>query len=582
VPDKTPKSILSYLRPHRRALGLGVLLLLATNALDKAIPWLLAYAVDALREGRLAAVGEYAIWVIAIAAVMWVVRTASRMVLFNIGRDVEYELRNELLERLLLLGGAFFSRMATGDIMSRATNDLTQVRLLTGFGVLNLANTIFAFGGALALMLAISPELTLWAFTPLPLFVVATRWFSRQMYQRSRDAQEALASLADRAQENLSGVRLVRAYGVEDHAATIFEEANQRALRNNMRLVLIRGFMWPIMMALSSVGMVIVIWIGGGMVVDGTLTIGEFAAFNAYFAQLIWPTVALGFLLSVLQRGRVSYKRVREVLDAEPEIVEVASPKKVTGEGAIAVKDLRYSYGDREVLSGVSLEVPAKGSLAVVGRTASGKSTLAALLPRLLPTPPDSVHLDGEDVTEVELAPLRKAVGYAQQEPFLFSSTIERNIAFALDDPDAEDAPARIRAVAREAAILEEIEGLPDGFDTVVGERGVQLSGGQKQRIALARALLSEPTVLVLDDPLSAVDARTEATILKALDRAGEGRTLVLVTNRIAAASRTEQIVVLEKGRVVERGTHDELKDAGGLYARIAERQQLEKELSGL
>ncbi len=578
----TPKSLFTYLRPHRRSLVSGVLLLLVTNGLDKSIPWLLQYAVDSLREGRLADVGRYAVWVIAIAAVMWVVRSASRVVLFNIGRDVEYELRNELLARLHLLGGAFFRRMPTGDIMSRATNDLTQVRLLTGFGSLHVANSIFAFGGALGLMLAISPELTLWALTPMPLFVVSTRWFAKQMYGRSRDAQEALASLAARAQENLSGIRLVRAYAIEDHAEANFEEANQRALHHNMRLVIIRGVMWPVMMALSSIGTLIVIWVGGSMVVTDELTIGEFAAFNAYLAQLIWPTMALGFILSVLQRGRVSYKRVREILDAEPEIVEAVDPVPVVGEGAVEIRGLRYQYDGREVLSGVDVEVPAGGSLAVVGRTGSGKSTLAALLPRLLPTPPGAVHLDGADVTEVELAPLRKTIGYAQQEPFLFSSTIARNIAFALDDPEDPNTEEQVRRAAAEAAILEEIEGLPDGFDTVVGERGVQLSGGQKQRISLARALLNEPAVLVLDDPLSAVDARTEATILRALDRAGEGRTLILVTNRIAAAARTDQVVVLEGGKVVERGTHAELKAGDGLYARLAQRQALEEELSGL
>lgn len=582
APPTAPKSLFAYLRPHRRSLVSGVFLLLVTNGLDKAIPWLLQYAVDSLREGRLADVGRYAMWVIAIAAVMWFFRTASRIVMFNVGRDVEYELRNELLARLHVLGGAFFRRMPTGDIMSRATNDLSQVRLLTGFGSLHVFNTIFAFGGALALMLTISPELTLWALSPMPFFVLATRWFSKQMYTRSRDAQEALAALADRAQENLSGIRLVRAYGIEDHAEEVFDEANERALHRNMRLVIIRGVMWPVMMALSSAATIIVIWVGGNMVVTDDLTIGEFAAFNAYLAQLIWPTMALGFILSVLQRGRVSYKRVREILDAEPEIVEAREPVPVAGDGALALTGLSYEYDGREVLSGVDAAVPAGGSLAVVGRTGSGKSTLAALLPRLLPTPAGAVHLDGVDVTDLELAPLRKSVGYAQQEPFLFSSTIERNIAFALDDPNTPDAEGRIRRAAEEAAILEEIEGLPDGFDTVVGERGVQLSGGQKQRISLARALLNEPAVLVLDDPLSAVDARTEATILKALDRAGEGRTLVLVTNRIAAAARTEQIVVLDQGKVVERGTHEELKAGDGLYARLAQRQALEEELSGL
>jgi ATP-binding cassette subfamily B protein len=349
-----------------------------------------------------------------------------------------------------------------------------------------------------------------------------------------------------------------------------------------MKLVIIRGVMWPVLMGLSSVGTLVTIFVGGRMMLEGELTAGEYAAFVAYLAQLIWPTMALGFILSVVQRGRVSYDRVRQVLDAEPEVVEAPNAVSPAGDGHLEVRGLSYAYRDKTVLDDVSIDVPARGSIAIVGRTGSGKSTLAALLPRLLATPEKSVYLDGVDVTELALAPLRTAVGYAQQEPFLFSTTVERNIALALDDPDAPEAKARIRAVAEEAAILDEIEALPEGFETLVGERGVQLSGGQKQRIALARALLKEPTVLVLDDPLSAVDAKTEARILRALDRAGEGRTLVLVTNRVAAAARTSQIVVLDGGKIVERGTHEELSRGTGLYARIAARQRLEKELAEL
>jgi len=576
------RSIFSYLRPYRGRLLLGVLLLLVTNGLDKAIPWLLQHAIDSLKDGVLDAVRDFALVVIAIAAVMWAVRTASRIVVFNVGRDVEYVLRNEILARLHLLGPSFFQRMPTGDIMSRATNDLGQVRLLVGFGVLHVVNSVVAYVGALALMIAISPKLTLYSMVPVPMFVLATRWFSRALFKRSRASQEALASLADNAQETLSGIRLVRAFAVEGHAEERFEEHNQNALRRNMDLVIVRGFMWPVLMALSSIGTVIVIWMGGSMVIADELTIGEFVAFNAYLGQLVWPTMAFGFLLSVVQRGRASYQRVREILDAEADVVEAPDAREPKGEGALSVRDLSYAYADHQALESVSLDVPATGSVAVVGRTGSGKSTLAALLPRMLPTPAQSVFVDDDDVTELELHGLRRTVGYAQQEPFLFSTTVARNIGFALEDPDGHEAMPRIRDAAREAAVLEEIESLPDGFDTVVGERGVQLSGGQKQRIALARALLNEPAILVLDDPLSAVDAKTEAQILRALDRAGEGRTVVLVTHRVAAAARTDHIVVLEDGRVVERGTHAELVDGDGLYAQLAARQRLEQELSSL
>lgn len=577
-----PRTILSYLRPHALDLFIGVVLLLLTNALDKAIPWFLMGAIDALSTGDIATVQWSAIVVFAIAAVIWFVRTASRIRIFNIGRDVEYELRNELLERVHRLGASFFRRMPTGDIMSRATNDLGQVRLLVGFGALNVVNSVFAYVGALGLMLALSPELTLWALVPLPLFAIATRYFSRAMFRMSRESQEALSTLSDRAQESIAGIRLVRAFDVEEHIERRFEHANQNALKRNMRLVALRGVMWPVLSTLSSIGTLVVIWRGGGMVLDKHLTIGQFAAFISYLGQLVGPTMAFGFLLSVVQRGRVSFARVREILDAKPDVEDRPGAQPATERGAIAVDDLHFSYGERKVLDGVSFEVAPEDSLAIVGRTGSGKSTIAALLPRLLDTPGDSVFLDGKDVDEIQLKSLRRAVGYAPQDTFLFSTTVERNVGFGLDDPSAPDAKERIHAATRDAAILDEIEEMPEGFETVVGERGVQLSGGQKQRIALARALLREPAVLVLDDPMSAVDARTERRILEALSRAGEGRTLVLVTNRVAAAALTKRIVVLDRGRIVDSGTHEELKARGGFYATLCERQELEAELSAL
>ncbi|MCB9591569.1 MAG: ABC transporter ATP-binding protein [Sandaracinaceae bacterium] len=563
-------------------MALGVVFLLLTNAAEKAIPWLLANALDSLQRAEVEDARNDALVVIGLAAVMWGVRTLSRVWLFNVGRDVEYDVRNDMLARVHVLGPSFFRRMATGEIMSRATNDVAQLRVLVGFAGLNIVNSFVAFVSAIALMLAISPRLTLWALLPFPLLILITRAFSRAMYTRSRDSQEALANLSDRANENVAGIRLVRAMGLEATEHARFAEANERAVATTMALVTLRGLMWPILMGVGSIGTLLVVWIGGGMVLDGEMTAGEFSAFNAYLALLIWPTLALGYILSVVQRGRASFDRVREILEAEPDVRQPEQPRQPDGPGSLEVTGLEFAHGDTQVLDDVTLSVPAGGSLAVLGPTGSGKSTLAALLPRLLPTPPGAVKLDGVDVTELDLRGLRAAVGYAQQEPFLFSTTVERNLKLALEDPTAPDADERIRHAASEACVLEEIEGMNAGMATVIGERGVQLSGGQKQRLALARALLRRPKVLVLDDPLSAVDAATEAQILAALDRAKADRTFVLITNRVAAASRTERIVVLDEGRVVEDGTHDELIANGGLYSRIAARQQLEKELASL
>jgi ATP-binding cassette subfamily B protein len=543
---------------------------------------MLRLALDAMTAGHAAEVRTGALAVIGLGAVGWAIRTLSRIQVFDVGRDVEYDLRNALLEHLHRLGPAFFRTMPTGEIMSRATHDLQQVRLMVGFGGLHIVNSALAFGSAIALMLVVSPRLTLLALIPYPLIALSAAGFSRALYRRSVEAQAALGRLSDQVQEDVAGARVVRSLGLELRRRDRFEALNDEVVRSTMHLVTIRGLMWPVLMGLASLGTWIVVWQGVAMVLAGELSVGELAAFHAYLAQLVWPTLAFGYILSVIQRGRAAYARIAEILAAVPEVREREDARSAGREGALEVRDLRFAYGTRPVLDGVSFEVPAGSSLAVVGPTGSGKSTLAALLLRLLPTPAGAVFLDGDDVTALRLRDLRDRIGYAPQEPFLFSTTIEKNLALALDDPDAPDAVERVRTATREACLLEEIEAMPEGFATLVGERGVQLSGGQKQRLALARALLRDPRVLVLDDPLSAVDARTEAAILEALERVAKGRTLILITHRIAAAARADRIVVLDRGRVVECGTHEELLGRGGLYARLAARQRLEREIATL
>ncbi len=575
-------TLIARLLPYKRALVSGIFLLVLTNALDKTIPWLLKNALDALVASDLARVAQMAGLVLVFAVSVALVRTASRIRIFNVGRDVEYDLRQSVLEQLQRLGPSFFQRMSTGETMSRAINDLAQVRALIGFGFLNLANSIFAYTIALAFMLSMSVELTVMALLPYPLLVITSQMLGTRLFRHSRDAQQALGTLASRVQETLSGIRVVRAFATEADQVERFDEANMNALTQNLALVKVRGLMWPILLSIGSIGSLLVLWRGTSMVERGELTPGGLLAFLAYGESLRWPTMGLGYLLAVVQRGRASYARIMEILDAAPEVVENAHAKPPGTRGELEVKSLSFELGGRKVLDDVSFHAAAGTSIAIVGRTASGKSTLAALLPRLLATPRGTVFLDGDDVTDLQLRPLRTRVGYAQQEPFLFSSTVARNVGYLFEDPFEPESLERIRGAAAEASVLDEIEGLPQGFRTVVGERGVQLSGGQKQRIALARALLSEPSVLVMDDPLSAVDAQTEVKILDALDRARRGRTLVLITNRVAAAARCDQVIVLDAGRIVQRGTHASLVAEPGLYAQLAARQQREQELAAL
>jgi ATP-binding cassette subfamily B multidrug efflux pump len=582
LPSRPPTGLGAQLLRHGRRYALGVVLLAAYQASQYWFDTRLRVAInDALGAHHARAIGV-GLTLIALMLGAAVVRVLSRVVVFNAGRDAEYELRAELEERLLELGPSFYRRMSTGEIMSRVTNDLQQVRLLLGFGVLNVINTVFALVSALAVTIPISGKLTVAALAPLPLLLLISRRLSHEFYTRTRDNQAALGKLSARVQTSIAGVRVIRSFSLENAELAAFDTTNNAYLDRSLALARLRGSLGPIMQVTIAVGILVVFWYGGSLVLHHELDAGGFLTFNRALSRLTWPLLSLGFVLGMVQRGRAAYDRLKDVYQAEPDIVDGPLPAPASVRGRLDVKDLTYAYGNHQVLKGVNLVLEPGRSLAIVGRTGSGKSTLAVLLARLQPTPRGAVFLDGADVCDLPLATVRGALGYAQQNAFLFSTTVARNIGFPLDDPDSPESQARIRVAAQEARVHEEIMALPDGYDTVVGERGVQLSGGQKQRVALAMAFVSDPHILILDDPLSAVDARTQRGILEAIDRQRAQRSVLLITHRVAAAARCDHIVVLEGGRIIEQGSHAELCMSGGLYSIFAEEQRIEHELEEL
>lgn len=584
-----PTSLGGQFRRQLPAYLLGAAMLAGFQYAMNRIDWQSREAIDRIFSARPQTVWRPAALMLSLAVLALLIRVASRWSIFNAGRDVEYEVRARLLDKLHQLGAAFYRRLSPGEIMSRATGDLAQVRLLFGFGVLNVVNVLFAFVSALQVMTRISPRLTLAALSPLPLLVLVTRAFSGGLFQRMRRNQEALGKLTELVQRNLAGVRVVRSFALEELERARFARLNRGYLEASLALARLRGSMGPILGAASAAGSLVVFWYGAGLLLrgpaQGGISKGDFFAFFLALGRMTWPMIGLGFSLSVVQRGRAAYSRLQEIFSAQPEVLD-GERTPTQPQGLLEVRGLSFAHGSRSVLLDISFTLPRGGSLAIVGRTGSGKSTVATLLVRLLPTPAGTVFLDGEDICGLRLSSLRSAIGYAQQDAFLFSTTVARNIGLTLepaelDAPDGEGM-RRVTEAAREAQVLEEVLALPELFDTVVGERGVQLSGGQKQRVALARALLWQPKILVLDDPLSAVDARTEAAILGAIERQARQRSVVLITHRVAAAARCDQILVLEQGRIVERGTHAELLRLGGLYAAFAEEQRMEQELEEL
>lgn len=570
------------MRRHAPNFGLGVALIACYQYSQYWFDTRLSKAITAAVGGQSEVARELGLLLMGVALSAFGLRAWSRIAVFNAGRLAEYELRKELLAHLQRLGPAFYGKNSTGDIMSRVTNDLGQVRMMFGFGVLTAANTVLAFSSALAVTLQISVKLTVASLSTLPVLYLVMSRFARAMFSKQIENQESLGRMGTAVQSSIAGVRVVRSFALENDELRRFDIANLSYLNASLALARLRGMMFPIMQALTSAGLIVVLIYGGDLMLEKQITTGDFLAFYRALNRLTWPLISLGFLVSIVQRGRASYARLSEIFNTVPDIVDGKLPRLTAPGKSLRVDHLSYAYGEHRVLDDVSFELKPGESIAVVGRTGSGKSTLAMLLPRLLRTPTGTVFLDGMDVCDLPLRSVRNSIGYAQQSAFLFSTTIGRNIAYTLESPDSDEAQASVLGAAQEAQIADEIVGLRDGFDTVVGERGVQLSGGQKQRTALARGLVAQCSILILDDPLSAVDARTEKAILDAIDRQRARRSIVLITHRVAAAARCDRVLVLDHGRIVEQGTHDQLVAKRGLYALFAEEQRIENELAKL
>ena len=571
------RPLLPYLKRYRWGYVFGTLCVFLTNGIQVLGPKVLGLASDALLKGITRhKLLFYAGLLLVIAITKGIFQFLTRWVMIGISRDVEFDMRNDLFARLEGLSYSYYQRHRTGDIMARATNDLSAVRNLLGPAIMYTANTVVLMAGALAFMISISPRLTLYTFLPLPAASILIQYFGRRIHDRFERIQSMFADISARAQENFSGARLIRAYVQEEPEIQAFERDNQEYIRRSLGLVRLMGMLWPTLEFMLGCAVVLVLWLGGREVLSGQISVGEFVSFNAYMLQLTWPIIALGYVINLFQRGTASLGRLNEIMVEQPDIQDAPAAREREIEGEIEFRHLNFSYEGKQVLNDVNLHIPAGSSLAIVGPTGSGKTTLVDLIPRIYDTEPGMVLIDGRPIREYTLGSLRRNIGFVPQETFLFSDRIRDNIALGVDA--ATD--AAIRDSAEAANIALDIESFPDGYDTFVGERGITVSGGQKQRTAIARALIRNPRILILDDALSSVDTHTEDKILNHLRDVMRGRTTIFISHRVSTVRNADRIAVLHGGRIVEIGTHDELLARNGYYSDLYNKQLLEEELA--
>src|ERR1700675_102930 len=581
---KSLRPLFPYLRKYRGSYFIGAICVFINNGVWILFPLVLRRAVDGLQGGvtreKLLA---YSLQLMGVAAIKGIFQFLTRWMVIGISREIEFDLRNDLFRHLESLSYSYYQRTRTGDIMARATNDLNAVRMLLGPAIMYSANTIVFTAGALAFMLSISPRLTLYAFLPLPIASITVQYFGKQIHERFEKIQAMFSEISARAQENFSGARVIRAYVQEEPEIAAFEKANQEYIKRSLKLVRLMGMLWPTLETMLGLAIVLVLWLGGREVLYGRMSVGGFVAFNTYMVQLTWPVIALGWVINIFQRGTASMGRINEILVEKPEIddseeVKAAAEggRAATIKGEIEFRGLNFAYNKVPVLHDINLRIPAGSSLAIVGPTGSGKTTLVSLIPRIYDAAPGSVWIDGKPVRDFALESLRRQIGFVPQETFLFSETVRENIAFGKEDVADEE----VRSAAEAANIAHDIEDFPEQYRTMVGERGITLSGGQKQRTAIARAIIRNPRILILDDALSSVDTHTEDKILNHLREVMQNRTTIFISHRVSTVRNADRIAVLHAGRIVELGTHDELLARNGYYSELYNKQFLEEELA--
>jgi ATP-binding cassette, subfamily B, multidrug efflux pump len=570
-----------YLWRYRLRYLIGGLCLFGTATLVMWIPWWIREAVRIIEHGgSMSDVTFYAGLIIIAAVVQGIVRTYSRALIFNAGRTVEYDLRNDLFAHLQKLPLSFYHTQRTGDLMSRVINDISAVRIMLGPGVLNFVNAPLYYVYAVALMLSMDVRMTLAALAPFPLLIYVATKFRGRIMKSSLEVQQQMSVLSSHVQENLSGMHVVKAYAQEQYQTQHFIALNKDYEVKSLDMAKMRGIVNPVMQGINGLTVLIVIWYGGVRVLRGDLLVADIVAFIAYLNVLAWPTAAFGWMLSLVERGRAAMRRLEEILEMKPEIASLATPQVAHSlQEGIEFRNVSFSYerqkNGQAALEDINFKLPVGRSVGLVGRVGSGKSTVAQLVPRLFDVSTGTILMDGHDVRDLSLRELRKTIGYVQQEPFLFSASLKNNLTFGRDTCSAEEL-ARAVGIAK---LDRDVEIFPQGLNTVVGERGVTLSGGQRQRATLARALLMDPPVLILDDCLSSVDAQTEAEILHGLRAILRDKTCLIISHRISAVKEADEILVLEEGRIIERGNHEQLVGHGGVYAELYQQQRLSEEL---